>query len=383
MSDEATIVLDLPRVEVAPEVTVLAGRYELLECIGVGGMGEVHLALDTLTGAQVAVKRMPAMTTQAEARVRRELAALRFLQVPGVVRLRDDGWDEHGRFLVMEHLRGDKLFERDLTWEEARRPFLELLDTLARVHALGIVHRDLKPGNVLLVDGHPVVLDFGISLGPALADRGTSDRSWTPGYASLQQRSGAPADVRDDLYAVGCMLDAVVDPPPEVAQLRRRLMADDPDLRPASAEEALLALGGLPLARRLEPVLARLQGPVNEIALRALFAGPSAFLHVPEDAARLLWARAGSDFGAVAHELESWLRRGLATLEGDQVRLRREALERLQLTMDVELEDLYVVAPARAAALADEGRLSGAQAWCELGLVGARERGDEIGRAHV
>src|SRR6185436_7426140 len=99
--------------------------------------------------------------------VRREVASLRRLRHPGVIRLIDEGLDGDHVFLVMPIVRG-RAFPGASRWEDMALSTELLLETLAQVHAAGIVHRDLKPANVLVGEGgRPVVLDFGLSQTPA------------------------------------------------------------------------------------------------------------------------------------------------------------------------------------------------------------------------
>jgi eukaryotic-like serine/threonine-protein kinase len=194
---------------------VIAGRYVVGERLGHGAHGDVHRARDRLTGETVAIKLLPSLIGTDLVSLRSEIAALRLLQLPGVAHLYDEG-SHHGRpFLVMELVEGEPFPGRlpdgvaRWSWELLRGPTLALLDTLARVHAAGLVHRDLKPRNVLVTAaGRPVVLDFGLTVGRALADDSASDSRGvgTPAYAAPEQCRGETVDARADLYALGVML---------------------------------------------------------------------------------------------------------------------------------------------------------------------------------
>ncbi|AUX48857.1 uncharacterized protein SOCE26_104000 [Sorangium cellulosum] len=244
---------------------VLAGRYRLRELLGQGAHGEVWGADDPVLGEQVAIKLLLRAGAES-ARVRREIAALRMLRLPGVVRLLDEGMDEGRPFFVMERVDGapfpgriagdagdatdgeesapaprdDRTVSTSATaaiatatsevrprraprpagraprwnFSAIAAPTEALLEILARVHLAGIVHRDLKPANVLLrPDGRPVVLDFGLSLAPASTSRAAAKTDTeeglivgTPAYLAPEQIRGGPIDARADLYAVGAML---------------------------------------------------------------------------------------------------------------------------------------------------------------------------------
>ena len=193
------------------ELTVLGGRYELGPMLGVGGGGMVHRALDRVTGATVAVKRVQIESELRVHRVRREVAALRALNIPRVVRLIDEGSEGSEHLIVMELIEGAPFPGRPtpVTWTELAEPATRLLETLARVHAAGIVHRDLKPSNVL-VDEHgvPTVLDFGLARGESVGETFTRDNAvlGTPRYFSPEQFWGRRATPQSDLYAVGLVL---------------------------------------------------------------------------------------------------------------------------------------------------------------------------------
>ncbi|MFT3774510.1 MAG: phosphotransferase [Minicystis sp.] len=186
-----------------PGTRVLGGRYRLRAPLGRGGYGEVWDADDLVLGERVALKWLLRAGPE-PARVRSEIAALRMLRLPGVVRLLDEGMEDERPFFVMERVEGSPFPGRsdggsdtptaslspDLgaastisadepapaprklgprvprrSWEVIAGPTEALLEILARVHAAGIVHRDLKPENVLVRDdGRPVVLDFGLAL---------------------------------------------------------------------------------------------------------------------------------------------------------------------------------------------------------------------------
>ena len=343
----------------------VAGRYELDSLLGEGGGGQVYLATDRVTGDDVAVKLMPALSVVARDRVLREVTALRWLRLPGVVRLRDDGQEGPHYFFVMDRVAGRPFpgLRGPHAWEALSAPALALLEILARVHQAGVVHRDLKPANVLVDDDQrPVVLDFGIASGGALSlDGGAAAAAGTPAYLAPEQLVRGEVDGRADLYAVGVMLyEALVgsnpfsggsasdvlrrkvlyappplavwepDAPAAVIALVDRMIARDPADRPESALAVLEVLrggGGV-----LEDALAgRLSAdrPARLEELADLFVGPDVFLHLREDAARALYARTGGDPKAVSDELGAWTRAGLASWDGGLFTVRRPALAQL------------------------------------------------------
>ncbi|MEM7309837.1 MAG: protein kinase [Planctomycetota bacterium] len=198
----------------------VAGRYRLAGRLGAGGFGEVWRAEDLLAGEQVALKRLGHVPEDQRVLVRREVAALRMLRVPGVAPLLDQGTDGEGAFLVMELASGAD-FPGSLAlsdWRDVVARAVAVLEILERVHAAGVLHRDLKPANVLVDDdGQVTIVDFGISAGASIDPGmgGLHAGIGTPAYAAPEQLLGQPPDARSDLYSVGVMLfEALAGRPP-------------------------------------------------------------------------------------------------------------------------------------------------------------------------
>jgi len=221
---------------------VLAGRYDLGEVLGRGGMAVVRVAHDRVLHRQVAIKLLrPDLAQDPEvlSRFRREARSVAALNHPAVVGVHDVGEDAPGPhdartpFLVMELVRGATV--RDLLDQHRPAPDEDhvrhdragqdqpgvgvemavaittgVLEALAYSHRAGIVHRDIKPANVMLTpDGQVKVMDFGIAR--ALADAAststhTSAVLGTALYLSPEQARGLPVDARADLYSTGCLL---------------------------------------------------------------------------------------------------------------------------------------------------------------------------------
>jgi serine/threonine protein kinase len=184
------------------------GRYRLLEKIGEGGMGVVHLATDP-QGRQVAIKVLRpgvASDTTALRRLAREVDSMRRVRSPHVAEIVDADVTAEPPYVVTQFVPGRTLEQtvRDrgaLRSHELQRLATGLAAALAAIHSAGIIHRDLKPGNVMFLDnGEPVVIDFGIAQGvDATRLTATGLVIGTPGYLAPEiiegEDAAAPADV--------------------------------------------------------------------------------------------------------------------------------------------------------------------------------------------
>ncbi|SNT58597.1 serine/threonine-protein kinase [Actinacidiphila glaucinigra] len=199
---------------------VLSGRYELVETVGRGGMGEVWRGVDRELGRAVAVKVLPPELTRHEefrSRFRREARTVASLTHRGIAVLHDvgedTGEDEAVPYLVMEFIDGRTLAEvlgdGPLTMERSTAIMRDVADALAHSHAQGLVHRDVKPSNVMITaDGQVKILDFGIA--KVVADTATRLTATgmtvgTPAYLSPEQIHGTAVDARTDQYSLGCL----------------------------------------------------------------------------------------------------------------------------------------------------------------------------------
>ena len=215
------------------------GRYELLDKLGAGGMGEVYRARDHDLHRDVAVKFLPEPFAAMPDRVGRfaqEARAASSLNHPNIVTIHEIGEAGGLRFIVMELVDGETL--RNLIRIEHPIPPRKVLDVacqvaegLGRAHAAGIIHRDLKPENVMVTrDGYVKILDWGLAKlreDEQQASGGLSQMpTWpdpvrspgtaagallgTVGYMSPEQARGRPADHRADQFALGAMLYEMV-----------------------------------------------------------------------------------------------------------------------------------------------------------------------------
>jgi serine/threonine-protein kinase len=199
-------------------------RYQIVRCIGVGGMGSVFEATHTLLRKQVAIKAMHSSLGRSEAsraRFLREAETVARIRHPNVVDISDVGIEQGIPFLVMEFLEGEDLASllartQRLSVARAVDIVLPVIAGLSAVHRLGIVHRDIKPENVFLaLDAHgdtvPKLVDFGVSKDlEAGAHAGSPLHhtvAGTPYYMAPEQaRGSAVLDARADQYAVGVLL---------------------------------------------------------------------------------------------------------------------------------------------------------------------------------
>ncbi len=202
----------------------LADRYELIERVAEGGMGEVWRARQIALEREVAIKVLHPLhrvsSPDLESRFRREAEIVGKISHRNVISIIDFGMTEKGdQFLVMPFLHGETLEARMKSnppkLEELLRLVRDVLSGLAAIHDVGVVHRDLKPANVFLAqdaDGIvPKLLDFGISRdekrenGTMLTQDGTV--MGTPHYMAPEQfESARTVDHRADLYSLGAIL---------------------------------------------------------------------------------------------------------------------------------------------------------------------------------
>ena len=193
---------------------MIDGRYRIVERLAVGGMSTVYLATDIRLERNVALKILHPHLAEDPVlveRFRAEAITAAGFSHPHIVGVLDTGVDGHTAYLAMELVNGHTL--RDLLKSQGRmapRQALALLDAvvegLAAAHAAGLVHRDIKPENVLLSNSGQIKLaDFGLARA-ASNQTSTGNLIGTVAYVSPELVTGAPADARSDIYAVGIML---------------------------------------------------------------------------------------------------------------------------------------------------------------------------------
>jgi tetratricopeptide (TPR) repeat protein len=271
--------------------TIIADRFEIVGPAAHGGMGAVFRARDRLTDRHVAIKVLRE-STETEGggadRFEREARILAELSHPGIVRYLAHGKTQRGEpYLAMEWLEGETLAKRvrrGLSIDECVALVRRIAEALGAAHQVGIVHRDIKPSNVFLVDSDLArvkILDFGVARhgDPTSPMTASGVMLGTPGYMAPEQvRNAHDIGPRADVFSLGCVLyacvvgrppfqgediistlakiileetprisDARADAPPALDALCARMMAKEPEERPADGAAVaaeLTALGG-------------------------------------------------------------------------------------------------------------------------------------------
>ncbi|WP_208868243.1 protein kinase domain-containing protein [Microbispora triticiradicis] len=199
------------------------GPYRLLRRLGEGGMGVVHLALDP-QGRQVAVKVLRpevAGDDVARRRLSREVETMRRVRGRHIAEVVDADVTGRRPYIVTRYVPGralDEIVKKDgpLPLDGVLKIAMGVAEALAAVHAAGVIHRDLKPGNVLMLDGQPVLIDFGIAQAVD-ATRLTQTGMFigTPGYLAPEIIEGHEAGPQVDVHAwAGTVLYAATGQPP-------------------------------------------------------------------------------------------------------------------------------------------------------------------------
>ena len=252
------------------------GPYEILELLGVGGMGEVYRVHDSRLHRDVAIKMMNEATVVdagRRARFEREARAVAVLNHPNIVSIFDIGFEDGVVFIVSELVEGESLRERIGRGQVGVRELLkigvQIADGIAAAHSAGIVHRDLKPENIMLTPESRVkILDFGLALytpAAAASEQTVTMNQTTPGtilgtvnYMSPEQVRGAVAGPQSDQFSFGLILY-------ELATGKRAFKRE-------TVPETLTAI----LVEEPKPIEARLPAPLRWTIDRCLAKDPNA-----------------------------------------------------------------------------------------------------------
>jgi TolB-like protein/Tfp pilus assembly protein PilF len=198
----------------------LAGRYEIIEELGKGGMGNVYRVLDKKINEEIALKLIkPTIATDENIieRFRNELKFARKITHKNVCRMYDLNEEEEILYITMEYVLGDDLksiiiMMGQLSIGKAISIAKQICEGLEEAHRLGVVHRDLKPRNIMIdKEGNALIMDFGIAR--SLKTKGitsTGDMIGTPEYISPEQAEGKETDPRSDIYSLGVIIFEMV-----------------------------------------------------------------------------------------------------------------------------------------------------------------------------
>ncbi len=293
-SSEKTLWIDTPLHLVQEELRqsallegVWIGSFELLRCIGSGGMGEVYLAqqhhpVERLVAIKVIHRDLESV--QNLERFKSEQQTLANMEHPNIARIIDAGVTDSGaHYIAMEYVPGDLLLDyvrsRGLDVQQKIHLMMQICLAIQHAHQKGTIHRDIKPSNVLVsvVDGKPLVkvIDFGVAKAfttneqfaefsesePALQrtlPKGTVTgvSPGTPRFMSPEQyvSSGGGIDTRSDIYSLGALLyNVLVDVPPfddvpveelSLQQLKESITRNDPIPPSLRSKESSFVLQG-------------------------------------------------------------------------------------------------------------------------------------------
>jgi serine/threonine protein kinase/tetratricopeptide (TPR) repeat protein len=296
-----TETLETPLEELTTGST-FAGRYQIIEELGGGGMGKVYKAYDTEVKEKVAIKLLRpeiAADQRTIERFRNELKLARRIRHPRVCQMFDLGQDKGAYYIAMEYVSGEDLKSflrrsKELAVGTAITIARQVCEGLAEAHKMGVVHRDLKPSNIMIDrEGNARIMDFGIARSlEAKKITGAGVMIGTPEYMSPEQVEGKETDPRSDIYSLGVILFEMVtgrlpfegdtalsvavkhktEPPPdprelaphlsdELSRLILKCLEKSRETRFQSADEVLSGLASVeravPVSERSRPVAKR------------------------------------------------------------------------------------------------------------------------------
>jgi serine/threonine protein kinase/tetratricopeptide (TPR) repeat protein len=240
-----TKTLQMPMQELTTGST-FAGRYQVIEELGHGGMGRVYKVQDTKIGEKIALKLIrpeAGLDWKSLERFSNELKLARKIRHKNVCQMFDLGEDQGTRYITMEYVHGEDLKQLirkvgRLSPGQAIGIARQVCDGLEEAHKLGVVHRDLKPQNIMIdEEGHARIMDFGIAR--SLAGKsitGAGVLIGTPEYMSPEQVEGKDIDQRSDIYSLGVIIYEMVagrlpfmgDTPLSVAHKHKYETPEDP-----------------------------------------------------------------------------------------------------------------------------------------------------------
>jgi serine/threonine protein kinase/Tol biopolymer transport system component len=196
--------------------SIFAGRYQIIEELGKGGMGRIYKAYDKEIKENIALKLLnPEISVDKKTieRFRNEIKLARKIAHKRVGRMFDLGNAEGIYYIAMEYVPGQDLRglirqTGKLTIETTLSIIKQVCEGLEEAHKLGVVHRDLKPGNIMIdKEGNVRIMDFGIARSLKTKGlTGTGVMIGTPEYMSPEQSEAKEIDLRSDIYSLGIIL---------------------------------------------------------------------------------------------------------------------------------------------------------------------------------
>jgi len=196
--------------------STFAGRYQIIEELGHGGMGRVYKVHDTKIGEKVALKLIRPEAVLDKTTLERfsnELRLARKIRHKNICQMFDLGEDQGTRYITMEYVHGEDLKQLvrkvgRLSPGQAVGIAKQVCEGLEEAHKLGVVHRDLKPQNIMIdEDGNARIMDFGIARSLKVKGiTGAGVMIGTPEYMSPEQVEGKETDPRSDIYSLGVIL---------------------------------------------------------------------------------------------------------------------------------------------------------------------------------
>ncbi|MGH9854880.1 MAG: serine/threonine protein kinase [Blastocatellia bacterium] len=386
------------------------GHYLIESLLGVGGMGEVYLALDTRLERRVALKFLPAQFTADADRLRRfeqEARTASALNHPNIIVIHEIGEEmvESGplRFIATEYVDGQTLRRRvaegPLTPGEALEIAIQIADALAAAHQAGIAHRDIKPENIMLRrDGYVKVLDFGLAklterpspepetqdmaaeTTAALSQTATalSAVMGTIGYMSPEQARGLKVDARTDLFSLGVVLyETITGRPPftgetgfEVAQ---SIVEEQPPLAPLPDQLRQIVDRALRKEREARYQTATEMGAdLKALRDRLKAAAQASVSEAPAPAKTSRVSRSLFIIGIAAALVIAWL--GISRLLRPPDRIQVQAQSSASPAPAVEIKNSHSTIPAKCRNVFTLGNLE----WCQTSGGGVLRNGEIV-----